>query len=41
MPVLYPPGLTRELQLGLAVGVVVLNAVVYGAVLRRRRRSGR
>jgi hypothetical protein len=41
VPVLYPPGLTREIQLGLAVGVVILNAVVYTAVLRRRRRSGR
>jgi hypothetical protein len=41
VPVLYPPGLTREIQLGLAVGVVILNAVVYTAVLRRRRTSGR
>ncbi len=37
VPVLYPPGLTREIQLGLAVGVVALNAVVYWIVLRRRR----
>ena len=41
IPLLYPPGLTRELQLGLAVGVVLLNAVVYAVVLRRRGRSGR
>jgi len=34
---LYPAGLTRELQLGLGVGVLVLNAVVYGLVVRRRR----
>jgi hypothetical protein len=39
IPLLYPPGLTRELQLGMAAGVVVLNAAVYGAVLWRRRRS--
>jgi len=35
---LYPAGLTRELQLGLGVGVLVLNAVVYGLVVRRRTR---
>jgi hypothetical protein len=34
---LYPAGLTRELQLGLGVGVLVLNAVVYTLVVRRRR----
>ena len=37
---LYPTGLTREIQLALGIGVLVLNAVVYGFVLRRRR-SGR
>lgn len=43
IPLLYPPGLTRELQLAMAAGVVVLNVAVYGAVLwrRRRRPSGR
>jgi hypothetical protein len=38
IPLLYPPGLTRDLQLAMAAGVLVLNAVVYGFVLRRRRR---
>lgn len=33
---LYPTGLTREIQLALGVGVLVLNAVVYSVVLRRR-----
>jgi hypothetical protein len=36
---LYPTGLTREIQLVLGVGVLVLNAVVYGLVLHRRRSS--
>ncbi len=36
---LYPTGLTREIQLALGVGVLVLNAIVYGLVLRRRRSS--
>lgn len=39
VPLLYPPGLTRELQLAMAAGVVVLNAAVYGALLWRRRRK--
>ena len=37
MPVLYPPGLTRDLQIALGVGVLVLDVVVYALVLRRRR----
>ena len=37
---LYPTGLTRELQLALGVGVLAINAVVYGVLLRRRRRAG-
>ena len=36
---LYPTGLTREVQLALGVGVLALNAVVYGVLLRRRRRA--
>lgn len=34
---IYPPGLTREVQVLLAVGVVVLNAGIYGRIWRRRR----
>jgi len=36
--VIYPEGLTREIQIGLGVGVLVLNAVLYAWVWRRRRR---
>jgi hypothetical protein len=36
-PVLYPEGLTRELQILLGVGVVALNGAVYLAVWRRRQ----
>lgn len=35
VPVIYPPGLTRTHQLWIAGGVVLLNLVVYGLVLRR------
>ena len=37
LPVLYPAGLTREVQIGLGVFVLVLNVVVYWVVWRRRR----
>jgi hypothetical protein len=30
LPVIYPAGLTRELQLGLASAVVAINLVMYG-----------
>ena len=34
LPVLYPAQLTRELQLGLGLGVLVLNLSVYAWLLR-------
>ena len=37
LPVMYPAGLTRTVQLVLAVGLVVLNVAVYAWVIRRRR----
>jgi hypothetical protein len=37
LPVLYPTGLTRGAQLGLAVLVIGVNVAVYAVVLRRRR----
>lgn len=37
LPVLYPSGLTRGVQLVLGSIVLVLNLAVYGAVLARRR----
>lgn len=43
LPVMYPTELTRSVQLVLAVGLVLLNAAIYGWVIRRRmheRRSG-
>ena len=38
LPVLYPVTMTRQLQVVTGVFVVVLNALVYWRVLRRRRR---
>jgi len=39
MPLVYPEGLTRELQLIIAAVVLVVNAVVYAVVIRRWRTS--
>jgi hypothetical protein len=36
VPVLYPSGLTRNIQLALGVTVVVLNLALYAVVLHRR-----
>jgi Protein of Unknown function (DUF2784) len=41
LPVLYPGGLTRGIQIGLGVTVVLLNVLVYGYLLRRHRLSSR
>jgi hypothetical protein len=37
LPVLYPAGLTRGVQLGLASLVIAVNLLVYGMLLQRRR----
>ena len=39
LPVLYPAGLTRSVQLLLGLLLVLFNAAVYAWVLRSRRRS--
>jgi hypothetical protein len=37
LPVMYPAGLSRPVQVTLAVGLVLLNLVIYAWVIRRRR----
>jgi len=39
LPVLYPDGLIRGVQLALGMFVLVLNLVVYAMVWRRRRQD--
>ena len=39
LPIVYPAGLTRELQWTLAALVVLVNAAIYAVVLVRRKRS--
>jgi len=37
IPIVYPGGLTRGHQLLLGAAVIVVNAVAYGVLVRRRR----
>lgn len=41
LPVLYPAGLTRDVQLTLGSLVIAVNVVIYGIVLRRRMAGAR
>lgn len=38
LPLIYPAGLTRDIQLLLGACVIGVNAAIYAWVLRRRRR---
>jgi len=37
LPLIYPPGLTPGVQFALAAVVLIVNAAVYGLLIRRRR----
>ena len=37
IPLIYPHGLTRSLQIGLGVGVLLLNGIGYGLLFWQRR----
>jgi hypothetical protein len=39
VPLIYPPGLTRELQVVLGVVVIIVNVAVYVLVWRQRLRA--
>ncbi len=39
-PIIYPEGLTRELQIVLGLMVVMVNAFVYGSLFLRKKRPG-
>ena len=38
MPIVYPAGLTRGMQLTLGIAVIAVNLVVYGSLILRRKR---
>ena len=40
-PVLYPQGLTRDVQIVLGMLVLLINAIAYALILRRGRGRGR
>ena len=37
LPLIYPAELTRELQIGIAVGVILLNVVIYAIIYVKKR----
>lgn len=39
LPILYPPGLTLDVQILLGVLVVLINAAIYGLLWHRSRRT--
>jgi hypothetical protein len=41
MPILYPEGLTRNIQIVLGCFIFAVNAACYGYILVRRHRTGR
>ncbi len=41
LPLIYPAGLTPTVQVVLGSGVIVVNLIVYGLVLRRHRAGAR
>jgi hypothetical protein len=40
LPLIYPAGLTRELQIGLGIAVLAVNALMYAWLWRRARAAG-
>ena len=40
MAVIYPAGLTREVQIAIGIAVIGCNIVLYGLAAARRRRAG-
>lgn len=39
LAVIYPAGLTRSIQIGLGLAVLVINGAAYAALVRRHRRG--
>lgn len=41
VPIIYPEGLTREMQIGLGLIAIVINTVIYSLIVYRRRKKGK
>ena len=39
LPLVYPAGLTRQMQIFFGISVVVINGVIYGFLIARHMRS--
>ncbi|MEN8141590.1 MAG: DUF2784 domain-containing protein [Thermodesulfobacteriota bacterium] len=39
VPLVYPPGLDRQTQMGLGLAVLLINLLLYAFILRARRRK--
>lgn len=39
LPVIYPDGLTREIQIWLGISVILINACIYSVILYKRLKS--
>ena len=39
LQIVYPPGLTKDIQIGLGIAVIVINLLVYGVLVYRSLRS--
>lgn len=39
LPLVYPAGLTRQMQIFFGISVVVINGVIYGCLIARHMRS--
>jgi hypothetical protein len=39
LPLVYPSGLTRDIQIGLGIAVLTLNGLIYGTLIARCRRA--
>ncbi|MDR9435332.1 MAG: DUF2784 domain-containing protein [Thiohalophilus sp.] len=40
IPIIYPPGLTHEMQIMIGIGLIVLNIVIYSLFIYRQRHRG-
>ncbi len=39
MPIVYPPNLTRKIQILMATGVIIINIIIYAYVIINRRKE--
>ena len=39
LQIVYPPGFTRDIQVGLGIAVILINMLIYGVLLYRSLRS--